>query len=150
MTLTEGCIKPTADASSLQVTAHLKNPMIAVQASSLVTSLSGSFDLTVSLGRSSTEDATFSDPPSFELVSAQSGASIAPLDAVLDEDPFPITLSPGKSTTLSFTLSNRNSVTSEELATLCSGPVVIVGVLQDSTSDGTMAESSPTAPSGCF
>jgi hypothetical protein len=151
-TLVQGCMKPNADADAaqVQVTAHVKDPVIAVQPSSLVNSITGSFDLTVSVGHSATEDAVFSDPPSFELVT-QDGASITPLDAVLDEDPFPLTLSPGKGSTLSFTLSKRNTVSSEQLATLCSGPVVIVGVLLESSSNRqTVAESSPTAPGGCF
>jgi hypothetical protein len=150
--LTSGCIKvDAADKGSLDVTAHVKNPVIGVQASSLANALTGSFDMTISVGRSSTSGADFSDPPSFALVAAQQGTSITPLDAVVEDDPFPLSLEPGKSTTLSFTLSRRNAVTSEQLATLCGGPVEVVAVLQDASGDhGTSAVSSPTSATGCF
>jgi hypothetical protein len=152
LSLVPGCFKvSTDDPSSLQVTAHLKDPALSVQASSLVTTLSGSFDFTVSVGKASTEDAVISDSPSFELISAQGGTGITPLDAVPDEDPFPLTLAPGKSATISFTLSKLNTVTQEQFATLCSGPVAIVGVLSDSSGEHrTTAESSPTTATGCF
>lgn len=147
--LTPGCFKvDTNGTDSLPVTARVKNPAVSVQASSLVTSVSGSFDLTISVGKSSDESAVFADPPSFELVTAQGGMGIIPLDAELDEDPFPLTIAPGKSTTLSYTLSKRNTVSSEQLATLCSGPVAIVAVLSDP--NGTTAESSATSTTGCF
>ena len=150
--LIPGCIKVNADeAGGAQATARVKNPAIAVQPSTLANTLSGSFDLTISVDKSSTEDAVFSDPPSFDLISAQGGSAITPLDAVADADPFPLTLGPGKSTTLSFTLSNRNTVSSEDLAKLCSGPVVIVAVLTASSGGNpTTAESSATSASGCF
>jgi hypothetical protein len=143
-----GCFK--VDSSDLQITTHVKNPVIGMKASSLVTTVTGSFDFTVTIGDLSKEKAVFSDAPSFELVT-ESGASITPLDAVAEDDPFPLTLTPGKAATVSFTLSDKNTLSSEQVATLCSGPVAVVATLADSSGGRpTQAESTAVQPGGCF
>jgi hypothetical protein len=144
------CINTSPD--RVKLTASVKNVALSVTPGSLVATLSGTFDVELDVGDLASDSATITDPPSFQLVLVKDQKTLKVLDAVPSGGGFPITVKSGERRTLSFTLSDRNTLDSAcDLACACAGPVQVAGSLTDSlTADRPLAfESGAATLSGC-
>jgi hypothetical protein len=143
-----GCVNKSPD--RVKLVAHVNAVSLAVAKSSLVTTLSGTFDVELDVGDLASSEATITDPPSFELVQLSDQSSVRKLDAIPD-DSFPITVHTGEHRVLHFTLSDGNTLAADEVSKACAGPVQIAASLQDSlTGDRPTAfESDAVTVSGC-
>lgn len=145
-----GCINTSPD--RVKLTALVNNVTLSVTQGSLVATLGGSFDVEFDVGDLASDSATITDPPSFQLVLVKDQKTLKLLDAVPAAGGFPITVKSGEHRTLSFTLSDRNTLDSTcDLACVCAGPVQITASLRDSlTADRPLSfESGSTTLSGC-
>jgi len=147
--LVTGC--PNTSPNRVKLTASVNAVSLSVAQSSLVTTLSGTFDVELDVGDLSSADATITDPPSFELVSAAAQSSLRKLDAVPVGDTFPITVTTGEHRLIHFSLSDGNTLAAADVTKVCAGPVEIAASLNDSlTGDRPTAFESPAATvTGC-
>jgi len=147
-----------AGKDAVSVSASLGNASVAVSQppGGLVSNLSGSFDISLELGKraSGSADVTLS---SFSLVGASTEADLLgkPL-SFTSSLPSPIHLAPGDSTTAHLTLESASTpgkpieISTAEASTICSaGQLKIVGTLQDSAGETIQVASPPFSPSGC-
>jgi hypothetical protein len=114
--------------------AHVEAPELVVESELLVTSLSGGFDLVMSLGDVAPRATRVDLGGGFAL--RRDGAVLVESLEVGSDEPFPVELEPGGEVTVRFTVENGASVSAETSDTLCSGPVRIAGTLTDSLSGG--------------
>ena len=148
------CVSSCVDTSPdrVKLTVAVKNVAVSVTQGSLVATLSGTFDVEFDVGDLAAGSSTITDPPSFQLVLVKDQKTLKLLDAVPSGGGFPITVSSGEHRTLSFTLSDRNTLDGTcDLACVCAGPVEVVGSLRDSlTLDRPLSFASGSATlSGC-
>jgi hypothetical protein len=144
------CVNTSPD--RVKLTASVMNVALSVTQGSLVATLSGTFDVELDVGDLASGSATITDPPSFQLVLVKDQKTLKLLDALPSGGGFPLTVKTGEHRTLSFTLSDRNTLDGTcDLACVCAGPVEIVGSLRDTlTADRPMAfESGSATLSGC-
>ena len=146
---TTGCVDTSPD--RVKLTATIQNVALSVTQGSLVTTLGGTFDVELDVGDLASADATIQDPPSFQLVQATGQQDLATLDAVASGGGFPLTVKSGEKQTVTFTLSDRNTLAAADVTSVCAGTVEIAGSLTDSlTADRPLAfESSPATLGGC-
>jgi hypothetical protein len=111
--------------------AHVEAPELVVESELLVTSLSGGFDLVMSLGDVAPR-ATRVDLGGGVALRRDGVVLVESLEVGSDE-PFTVAREPGGA---GFTVENGASVSAETSDTLCSGPVRLAGTLTDSLSGG--------------
>lgn len=143
------CVDTSPD--RVKLVANVANVQLTVAQSSLATSLSGSFDVMVDLGDLAQQEATVSDPPTFQLVTATDRSTLVILDALVQGTTFPVTVKPGTHATLSYTLNDQKTLATEDKDKICGGQVEIAGTLRD-TSNGDRPlsfDSDPVGVSGC-
>jgi hypothetical protein len=142
-----GCVDTSPN--RVKLTASVDSVSLVVKPSSLVTDLSGSFQLGLVVGDLASSNDVIQEAPTFQVVSAD-GAGIG-IDALTSGTTFPLTLSSGENTTLTFTLTDQNSLTSDEHTRLCAGPVKVVASFRDSLGGNTATSVSSSAISvgGC-
>jgi hypothetical protein len=144
-----GCVDTSAD--RVRLSASVKNVALSVTAGSLVTTLSGTFDVELDVGDLASGAATIKDPPSFQLVVAKTQKTLRVLDAVPSGGGFPLTVKSGEHRTVSFSVGDKNTLAAGDITDACAGPVQVAASLTDSlTADRPTAfESAPTTLSGC-
>jgi hypothetical protein len=143
------CVDTSPD--RVKLVANIANVQLAVSQSSLATSLSGSFVVNLDLGDLAQQEATVSDPPTFQLVTATDRSTLVILDALVEGTPFPITVKPGTHASLSYSLNDQKTLTLGDIDKICAGQVEIAGSLRD-TSNGDRPlsfDSDPVNASGC-
>jgi hypothetical protein len=144
------CVDTSPD--RVKLTAAVKNVAFTVTQGSLVTTLGGTFDVELDVGDLASDSATVTNAPSFQLVLAKDQKTLKLLDALPSGEGFPLTVKSGEHRTLSFSLTDRNTLDSTcDVACVCAGPVQVVGSLRDSlTADRPLAFTSDLATlSGC-
>jgi len=148
-TAASGCVNTSPD--RVKLSASVENAVLAVTTGSLVTTLSGTFDVELDVGDLASGDATVDAPPSFQLVVEKDQSTIRVLDATLVADAFPLTVRSGEHRTLHFSLTGANTLETGDVTRACTGPVQVAASLQDSlTADRPTAfESSGVTLSGC-
>jgi hypothetical protein len=148
--LVSACVDANPERVTLK--AGITDAQLTVAQSSLVTALSGSFTLHLDLGDLAQQDATVSDPPTFQLVTAANRSTIVGLDAIA-QDPavFPLIIKPGGNGSVPYTLNDQASIAADAISRMCEEPVQIAGTLRD-TSNGERPlafESAAVTPNGC-
>jgi hypothetical protein len=144
------CVNTSPD--RVKLTATVRNVALTVTQGSLVTSLGGTFDVELDVGDLASDSATITDPPSFQLVLVKDQKTLKLLDAVPSGGGFPLTVKSGEHRTLSFSLSDQNTLDATcDIACVCAGPAQIAASLRDTlTADRPLAfASSPTTLAGC-
>jgi hypothetical protein len=144
-----GCVNTSPN--RVKLTASVEDASLSVAQGSLVTSLSGTFQVTLSLGDLASQNSVVSAPPTFTLVTEKDHTSLANLDAVLAGNAFPVTLKPGDDVALSFSLSDTNTLAASDITAVCAGPVAVAATLEDSANgDAPISVESPgTTVSSC-
>lgn len=147
-----------ASKDAVSVSAALGNASIAIAQppGGLVSNLSGSFDISIELGKRAS-DATSVALASFSLVSATSQSDLLgkPL-SFTSSPPSPVPLAPGESKTIHLTLESPSApgkpieISTSDAASVCSaGQLKIVGTVQDSGGETIQLASPAFNPSGC-
>lgn len=147
-----------AGKDAVSVSASLGNPAVAISQppGGLVSNLSGSFDISLELGKRAS-DSTDVTLTAFSLVGAGTEAPVLgkPLSFTA-APPSPVHLAPGDSLTVHLSLESSSSpgspveISKAEAATICSsGPLKIVGTLRDSAGETIPVASPAFNPSGC-
>lgn len=129
----------------------IEAPELAVQASALGASMSGSFDLVLHLGAraSGPAEVTYS---SFSLKTADGASVIVESLPVTASVPSPVAVDPGGDDVIvSFTIdTGADLIPQEQLDAICAGQVLVAAVLDDSlATSSTAAQSAPFTASGC-
>jgi hypothetical protein len=139
-----GCIDTDA---AVFVEVAIGAPSLSVQQSSLVTALSGSFEVLLHLGPRA------SGPSQVKLVSfavtdSSGNDVVAPL-AGEASPPFPVSVDVDSDVTVAVAV-NGQELAADAVTDLCAGPVTIVATLDDSLRGAIVAGSSaPVVPAGC-
>jgi hypothetical protein len=143
------CVDTSPD--RVKLVANVANVQLTVAQSSLATSLSGSFDVMLDLGDLAQQEATVSDPPTFQLVTATDRSTLVILDALVQGSTFPVTVKPGTHATLSYMLNDQKTLATEDRDKICAGQVEIAATLRDtSNGDRPLAfDSDPVNVAGC-
>lgn len=143
------CVDTSPDRAKL--VAELTNVQLTVAQSSLATSLGGTFDVHLNLGDLAQQQATVSDPPTFQLVTATNRSTIVVLDALVQGATFPVSVNPGGHVLLSYTLNDQANLAAGDRDKICAGDVQVAGTLRD-TSNGDRPltfDSSAVKAAGC-
>jgi hypothetical protein len=137
--------------SRVELTASVEHVALSLSQGSLVTSLSGTFELALAAGDLAAADATIADPPTFQLVAAGDRTKLAVLDALPEAATFPVILKAGQNVTLHFVLTGRNTLPATDQPKICAGPVVVVASFRDplSADRATTVDGAPTRVGGC-
>jgi hypothetical protein len=131
--LLTACVDTSPD--RVKLVANVANVQLTVAQSSLATSLSGTFDVNLDLGDLAQQEATVSDAPTFQLVTATERSTLVILDALVQGTTFPVTVKPGTHATLSYALNDQATLAADDIGKICAGQVEIAGTLRD-TSNG--------------
>ena len=122
--LSSGCVEE--DTASLG--ARVEDPSLVLEASALVTDVSGGFTLVLELG-SYASKATDVSLGAFTL--SRSGDDLfGPVPLAASQE-FPVTVGVGKSARVTLELESGTSATAEEADAMCSGPLLFVGSVND-------------------
>jgi hypothetical protein len=143
------CVDTSPD--RVKLVAGISNVQLAVAQSSLATSLGGTFDVRLELGDLAQQEATVSDPPTFQLVTATDRSTLVILDALVQGTTFPVKVAPGADATLSYSLNDQRTLAAGDIDKICAGPVEVAGTLRD-TSNGDRPlsfDSDAVTASGC-
>ena len=143
------CVDTSPD--RVKLVADISQVNFAVTQSSLVTSLSGTLVMDLDLGDLAQQEAVVSDPPTFQLVTATSQATLVILDALPQGQTFPIRMMPGNQVTVPFSLNDQKTLAAGDIDKICAGQVQVAGSLRDTTNgDRPLAfDSDPVNVSGC-
>jgi hypothetical protein len=143
-----GCVNTSPD--RVKSTTHIEQAQLSVTKGPLVTSIGGSFDFVIAIGDLASSDDVIGDAPTFQLVGA--GEQAGPgLDALPPSGTFPLTLRSGAQKSITFALTDQNTITAAETSVVCAGPVRIVATYRDSLGGdrAISTESDPTTVAGC-
>lgn len=143
-----GCVDTSAD--RVELNARVDKVALAVSKTTLVTVLTGQFDLVVDLGDLASGDRVIERAPSLRLVKEADQSLVRNIDALPDGATFPITISPGQTRTLNMVLTDQNTLSAEQFDSVCSAPLVVAGSVNDSETGHSVPFSSRSfTPSGC-
>jgi hypothetical protein len=143
------CVDTSPD--RVKLVANIADVQLTVAQSSLATSLAGTFAVNLELGDLAQQEATVSDPPTFQLVTATERSTLVVLDALVQGTTFPVKVAPGAHATLSYSLNDQKTLATDDIGKICAGQVEIAGTLRD-TSNGDRPlsfDSEPLSVSGC-
>jgi hypothetical protein len=143
------CVDTSPD--RVKLVANIANVRLAVAQSSLATSLAGTFDVNLDLGDLAQQEATVSDSPTFQLVTATDRSTLVILDALVQDTTFPVKVNPGGHVTLSYSLNDQEALAADDMSKICAGQVQVAGTLRDtSNGDRPLAfDSDAVTVSGC-
>lgn len=128
LVVSAGCVEE--DTASLG--ASVEDPSLALEASALVTDVSGGFTLMLELG-SYASKATDVSLGAFSL--SRAGDDVfGPVPLAASQE-FPVTVGVGKSARVTLELEPGTSATTEEAEAMCSGPLSFVGSVSDTLGD---------------
>jgi hypothetical protein len=142
LALLGGSLAACGSKESVMLSAHLESPELTVTSQTLVTSVTGSFDLELALGDRASDPSTVTLGPF--SVHRDNIALLDPLNLEADP-PFPMEIGVGGSKHVDMTIMNPDA--DAGLASdLCSAQLQIVGTLTDTLGD----DRSLTVSSGLF
>lgn len=147
-----------ASKDAVSVSASLGNASVAISQppGGLVSNLSGSFDISLELGKRAS-DSTDVTLTNFSLVGATNDSDLLgkPL-SFTSTPPSPVHLAPGDSTTVHLSLESPSSpgkpveISKAEANSICAaGQLKIIGTLKDSAGETIQVASPAFNPSGC-
>lgn len=142
--LTSSC----GDKSAVSVTVTVTEPQLSVEEELLGFQVTGSFGINLQLGKLA-ESGTSVTLDDIALTPSDNPAqNIEPFDPVATSGSFPVSLSPGDSSTVGFTLEGGDLIDQAGKDTLCAGAVKLRGSVRDS-GDPVQFESAPITVDGC-
>jgi hypothetical protein len=135
---------------SVSVSASVSNVQLTVADKALGTELSGSFDLYVEVGPEADGPATISLDGPFSLVRDQTTV-VDSLSAAPQGVTFPTQVGKGASKTISFQLDTAGLLPAADKASICAGPVRVVGAVKHDLNGGETKplSSADVSVSGC-
>jgi hypothetical protein len=147
MVLSAGCVDTSPD--RVKLTAEVRDVSLTLEEGALVTALTGSFGLELSVGDYAGEAVTV-EAPTVDLVTADDRTSLLRVDALPVGVEFPLTIAEDASRTVTFELTDENTVDADQTSRLCAGPVRVSVTYRDSLADRpSLVESGPAPLAGC-
>jgi hypothetical protein len=133
--------------SSVSLLAQIEDPELTVQGAALGTALAGGFTLRLELGEYADESATVTLGSFSITAEGEEVVSALPLDTEPGSE-LPLTLGPGKSTSLRLDLSGSETYEASVADALCAGEVTFRGALSSNGKPSSLESDSfsPTCP----